>query len=131
MSVKLQKWEKVGVVCSFRRNVLVKQLQISMTIKATPSRLTVSHFPPVSIFVTPWIDSLFHYWWHQAATGAYERLHVWFILEPTSCIALAIWGNWKTLKAGTTETGTGTGPHHSLLAALTTRFQFVGLLVVH
>ena len=36
--------------------------------------------------------------------------------------------NWKTLKAGTT--GTGTGPHHSLLTALTTRFQVVDLFVV-
>ena len=33
-------------------------------------------------------------------------------------------GNWKTLKAGT-------GPHNSLLTALTTRFQVVDLLMVH
>ena len=35
---------------------------------------------------------------------------------------------WEQME---TEPGTGTGPHHSLLTALTTRFQVVGLLVVH
>ena len=63
--------------------------------KATPSRLIVSHFPPASYFATSWIDSLCHYWWHQAAK-VYDGAGKQLCSEPTICIALAICMNKGT-----------------------------------